>query len=86
MGGKTLRSIGLARTRLHLNWKVASYNLQRFVYLKEAGVEACRCPRSVRIVENEQHNLKKRLGKNDARALLAHILYRHKEHGGLYRG
>ncbi len=40
MGGKTLRSIGLARARLHLNWKVAAYNLQRLVYLKEAGVEA----------------------------------------------
>src|SRR5512133_3785264 len=40
MGGKTLRSIGLARAKLHLNWKVAAYNLQRLVYLKEAGVEA----------------------------------------------
>jgi IS5 family transposase len=40
MGGKTLRSIALARARLHLNWKVAAYNLQRLVYLKEAGVEA----------------------------------------------
>jgi IS5 family transposase len=40
MGCKTLRSIGLARARLHLNWKVAAYNLQRLVYLKEAGVEA----------------------------------------------
>jgi IS5 family transposase len=40
MGGKTLCSIGLARARLHLNWKVAAYNLQRLVYLKEAGVEA----------------------------------------------
>jgi IS5 family transposase len=40
MGGKTLRSIGLARARLHLNWKVAAYNLQRLVYLKEAGAEA----------------------------------------------
>jgi IS5 family transposase len=40
MGGKTLRSIGLARARLHLNWKIAAYNLQRLVYLKEAGVEA----------------------------------------------
>ncbi|MDB5759485.1 MAG: family transposase, partial [Burkholderia sp.] len=33
-------SIGLARARLHLNWKVAAYNLQRLAYLKEAGVEA----------------------------------------------
>jgi IS5 family transposase len=40
MGGKTLRPIGLARATLHLNWKVAAYNLQRLVYLKEAGVEA----------------------------------------------
>jgi hypothetical protein len=29
MGGKTLRSIGLARARLHLNWKVAAYNRKR---------------------------------------------------------
>ncbi|MGH8856382.1 MAG: transposase [Telluria sp.] len=40
MGGKALRSIGLARATLHLNWKVAAYNLQRLVYLKEARVEA----------------------------------------------
>jgi IS5 family transposase len=40
MGGKTLRAIGLARARLHLNWKVAAYNLQRLVYLKETGIEA----------------------------------------------
>ena len=39
-GGKTLRSIGLARARLHLSWKVAAYNLQRLVYLKEARVKA----------------------------------------------
>jgi len=36
MGGKTLRSIGLARARPHLNWKVAAYSLQRLVHLKEA--------------------------------------------------
>jgi IS5 family transposase len=40
MGGETLRSIGLARARLHLNWKAAAYNLQLLVYLTEAGVEA----------------------------------------------
>jgi hypothetical protein len=40
MGGKALRSIGLARATLRLNWKVAAYNLQRLVYLREAGVEA----------------------------------------------
>ena len=40
MGGKALRSIGLARATLHLNWKVAAYNLQRLVYLKEARIEA----------------------------------------------
>jgi IS5 family transposase len=40
MGGKALRSIGLARATLHLHWKVAAYNLQRLVYLKEARVEA----------------------------------------------
>ena len=40
MGSKTLRSIGLARARVHLHWKVAAYNLQHLVYLKEAGVEA----------------------------------------------
>jgi IS5 family transposase len=40
LGGKALRSIGLARATLQLNWKVAAYNLQRLVYLKEAKVEA----------------------------------------------
>jgi IS5 family transposase len=40
LGGKTLRSIGLARATLHLNWKAATYNLRRFVYLKGAGVVA----------------------------------------------
>jgi IS5 family transposase len=40
LGGKTLRCIGLARATLHLNWKVAAYNLQRLVYLKEARIEA----------------------------------------------
>ncbi|CUI08768.1 Mobile element protein [Janthinobacterium sp. CG23_2] len=40
MGGKGLRTIGLARATLQLNWKVAAYNLRRLVYLKEAGVEA----------------------------------------------
>ena len=39
MSGKTQRCIGLARAKLRLNWKVAAYNLQRLVYLKEAGVE-----------------------------------------------
>jgi hypothetical protein len=39
MGGKA-RSIGLPRAALHLNWKVAAYNLQRLVYLKEARIEA----------------------------------------------
>ena len=40
LGGKALRTIGLARATLQLNWKVAAYNLRRLVYLKEAGVEA----------------------------------------------
>lgn len=40
MGGKALRSIGLARATLHLNWKVAAYNLQRLVSLEEAGMKA----------------------------------------------
>ena len=40
LGGKALRSIGLARATLHLNWKVAAYNLRRLVYLKEARIEA----------------------------------------------
>lgn len=40
LGGKTLRSIGLARATLHLNWKAATYNLRRFAYLKEAGIVA----------------------------------------------
>jgi IS5 family transposase len=40
LGGKALRSIGLARATLHLNWKVATYNLKRLCYLKEARIEA----------------------------------------------
>lgn len=40
LGGKALRSIGLARATLHLNWKVAAYNLRRLAYLREANVVA----------------------------------------------
>lgn len=40
LGGKTLRSIGLARATPHLKLKAATYNLRRFVYLKEAGIVA----------------------------------------------
>lgn len=29
MGGKTVPAIGLARARLHPNWRVAAYNLRR---------------------------------------------------------
>ncbi|KVZ45756.1 hypothetical protein WK57_16930 [Burkholderia ubonensis] len=37
MGGKMPRSIGLARARLHLNWKAAMYNLRRLCSLREVG-------------------------------------------------
>jgi IS5 family transposase len=40
LGGKAVRSIGLPRPTLHLHRKVAAYNLQRLVYLKEAGIVA----------------------------------------------
>lgn len=40
LGAKTLRSIGLARAALNLSLKAATYNLRRFVYLKEAGIVA----------------------------------------------
>lgn len=40
LGGKILRSIGLARATLHLNWKAATYNLRRLCYLKEAHFSA----------------------------------------------
>ena len=40
LGGKVLRSIGLARATLNLNWKAAAYNLQRLSYLKEARIVA----------------------------------------------
>ena len=40
LGRKALRSIGLAHATLHLNLKAVTYNLRRFVYLKEAGVVA----------------------------------------------
>nr|WP_229427369.1 transposase [Massilia atriviolacea] len=38
LGGKAVRTIGLARATLQLNWKVAACNLRRLVYLKEARV------------------------------------------------
>jgi len=38
MGGKCLRSIGLDRATLNLNWKAASYNMRRICYLKTAGI------------------------------------------------
>lgn len=37
MGGKALRSIGLARATLHLHWKAATYNLRRLCSLKHTG-------------------------------------------------
>ncbi|WP_368858966.1 hypothetical protein [Burkholderia sp. GbtcB21] len=37
MGGKMLRSIGLARVTLHLNWKAAAYTLRRLCSLMEVG-------------------------------------------------
>ena len=40
LGGKALRSIGLARATLHLNWNAAAYNLKRLCYLKEAHINA----------------------------------------------
>lgn len=40
MGGKALRSIGLARATLHLHWKAATYNLRRLCALKEMGAAA----------------------------------------------
>jgi hypothetical protein len=40
MGGKALRSIRRARTTLHLDWKVETYDLQRLDYLKAARAEA----------------------------------------------
>lgn len=40
LGGKMLRSIGLARATLHLNWKAVTYNLRRLCYLKEASFSA----------------------------------------------
>lgn len=42
MGGKLLRSIGLARAELHLSFKVATYNLRRLCYLIEAGIAPLR--------------------------------------------
>jgi IS5 family transposase len=42
MGGKLLRSIGLARAELHLSCKVATYNLRRLCYLIEAGISPLR--------------------------------------------
>jgi IS5 family transposase len=39
MGGKALRSIGLARATLHLNWKAATYNLRRLCSLMAMGAQ-----------------------------------------------
>jgi transposase, IS5 family len=41
LGGKVLRSIGLARATLQLNLKAATYNLRRLCSLKTYGVLAC---------------------------------------------
>jgi len=38
MGGKLIRSIGLRRATLHLNWKVATYNMRRMCCLKTAKI------------------------------------------------
>ncbi|MDN0075064.1 hypothetical protein QU481_09165 [Crenobacter sp. SG2303] len=35
-----VHSNGLTRSTLHLNWKVAYYNLHRLCFLKTAGVTA----------------------------------------------
>ena len=40
MGGKGLRTVGLARANLQLHWKAAAYNLRRLCSLKECGVPA----------------------------------------------
>jgi len=40
MGGKGLRTIGLARANLQLHWKAAAYNLRRLCSLIEGGVPA----------------------------------------------
>ena len=49
MGGKALRSIGLARATLHLNWKAATYNQRRMCSLMEAGPTPFRRPKWARI-------------------------------------
>lgn len=40
MGGKGVRTIGLARANLQLHWKAAAYNLRRLCSLIEGGVPA----------------------------------------------
>ena len=40
LGGKGLRTIGLARANLQLHWKAAAYNLRRLCSLKACGVPA----------------------------------------------
>ena len=47
LGGKMPRSSGLACATLHLKWKVATYNLHRLCYLKEAISSAFWRPHSV---------------------------------------
>ncbi len=39
MGGKGLRSIGLARATLQLHFKVATYNLRRLCSLRTGGIK-----------------------------------------------
>jgi hypothetical protein len=43
MGGKMLRSIGVARARLHLNWKVAAYGGRGRGILRPEPAEKTRC-------------------------------------------
>jgi transposase, IS5 family len=85
MGGKALRSIGLARAALHLNWKVAAYNLQRLVYLKEARVEAFRRLRSARAAKIGQLNLRNRC-RNGAACSFSAIFNRSAAHGAEIMG
>lgn len=40
MGGKGLRTVGLARANLQLHWKAAAYNLRRLCSLIEGGLPA----------------------------------------------
>jgi IS5 family transposase len=74
LGGKALRSSGLPSATLQLNWKVAVYNLQRLVYLKESRIEAFWTP-EVRLDHRNQGLRPEKEAGNASAHALPHVFY-----------